>query len=443
MDKAVTARDEGLETAPARVFARPVTSPLDKALNTPIDMRPLGIFLLMFPMVAPTAEGLAALLGGSLGGMVYRVYTLWKVASYLVIVLMLVYKARTQGLSKFAGSICALALCCLLLISTYLTGELDLSSNLMTLAGMAAIFILADCLSGANFAMFVHAGYVWLTLVMLLNSACIYKYYPSGMYYSGYNLENPNYYLFGLDNMSFMYSLSGFSLGLMYRVAKGRIGFVLPIAYAYIFGAYIYAEAGTAMVVVLAAALLIVLYKASKLNYVNYLATLLLCGLAFLAICILNTLGLFNFLLDMIGKDATFTGRTKIWMAALISLKNDWLLGFGLSDSVMHVKLGMASGSTFISQLGHVHNVFLEYIFRGGVVGAALFVFLFLLPLRKMMKNSGSKLAQVMCALFILMWLTCMFEYRMNTFTFWLVPACFYHIDDLVKFAEDCREKRQ
>ena len=38
---------------------------------------------------------------------------------------------------------------------------------------------------------------------------------------------------------------------------------------------------------------------------------------------------------------------------------------------------------------------------------------------------------RVLCTQLILSLLTCMFEYRIDTYTFWLVPICIYNIENL------------
>ena len=101
----------------------------------------------------------------------------------------------------------------------------------------------------------------------------------------------------------------------------------------------------------------------------------------------------------------------------------------------MHTQLGLASGSVYISNIGHVHNVLLEFYFRGGLVGVLAFLLILIGPIRRMQRYSSSRIAQLVSLLFLLLWVTCMFEFRLNTYTFWLVPICVWHIGNLVDLA--------
>ena len=413
----------------------------DVLLGTPINWRLLVVIVILFPFIPPTLEGLEAVFGTSAGRILSQFLTYWKYMSLAAIVLYFVIRIRQQSIIQMVPSLFIIVLVACLFLSTFLNGGGVPVSELLDITCMAALFVFADCLPKKKFSFFIRACYFCLTLSMLANSMTIYLCYPNGLYQAGYYAGentyylNPNYYLFGLDNVCFMYSLAGCSMGLIYRSTVGHIGLLLPISYAFIFGAFFYTGAGTAIAVTICLIAFMVLFELNKTRFMTYRFVLVLSGVLFVSICLMNTLGVFEGLLSLIGKDSTFSNRTFIWAAVFQACHRHELFGFGLSDAVMHTQLGLASGSVYISNIGHVHNVLLEFYFRGGLIGVLAFLLILIGPIRRMQRYSSSRIAQLVSLLFLLLWATCMFEFRLNTYTFWLVPICIWHIGDLVDLA--------
>jgi len=76
----------------------------------------------------------------------------------------------------------------------------------------------------------------------------------------------------------------------------------------------------------------------------------------------------------LISPDATFTGRTSIWLFVLESLRGHWLLGYGLQSfwNVGPSSPNLAAPDHFIRLLNQAHNGFLDLILSVGLVGLAL-----------------------------------------------------------------------
>lgn len=72
---------------------------------------------------------------------------------------------------------------------------------------------------------------------------------------------------------------------------------------------------------------------------------------------------------DYFHKDATLSGRSFIWARAYRWFKTAPIIGFGCEPAKVSVsKLS----------INHCHNLFLETIYRGGIIGLALFALLFI-----------------------------------------------------------------
>jgi exopolysaccharide production protein ExoQ len=75
-------------------------------------------------------------------------------------------------------------------------------------------------------------------------------------------------------------------------------------------------------------------------------------------------------LAGIVGRDATFTGRTDIW-SALLTEGSDPLLGAGYYSFWMGDRVARLSGDFFYS-LNEAHNAYLETYLNSGLIGVAL-----------------------------------------------------------------------
>ena len=69
--------------------------------------------------------------------------------------------------------------------------------------------------------------------------------------------------------------------------------------------------------------------------------------------------------IELVGRDTSFTGRTKLWQVALELFRSRPLLGWGF-DHLRDVEL------THGIQLTHLHNGYLDLLVRGGLVGITM-----------------------------------------------------------------------
>ena len=74
---------------------------------------------------------------------------------------------------------------------------------------------------------------------------------------------------------------------------------------------------------------------------------------------------------ESIGKDVTMNGRTIIWAAAVPEIMRDFIWGHGLLSSVDFIAL--MGFNPWEIYFGHCHNMVLEILFRGGLIGFLLF----------------------------------------------------------------------
>jgi exopolysaccharide production protein ExoQ len=91
--------------------------------------------------------------------------------------------------------------------------------------------------------------------------------------------------------------------------------------------------------------------------------------------------GIYHAVLDVLGRDPSFTGRTKFW-PILLSLQPNPILGAGFESFFMGTRLE-AFWAQFPEQLTEAHNGYLELYLNLGFVGLALFAGLIFGTFRK------------------------------------------------------------
>lgn len=137
-----------------------------------------------------------------------------------------------------------------------------------------------------------------------------------------------------------------------------------------------------------------------------------------------------NIIVDILGKDLTFTGRTYIWARAIQMLKNSWFFGNGFNMQVDGVTNMLSYVSSYVN-IGHAHNYFLDIWLRGGIFA---FIF-FIITLFLVFKNLGKTDTKLSVYCRIIMFLICIqfiFEaYPTNLFNYFFLFGIFIVLPQL------------
>lgn len=400
-----------------------------------VNKKTIIIFFLLLPILKPTSGALSALFGEYTADLMYSCLRLY---NYVVVAVTIFLFVRKKAWRKNWSTLIVFLLSLVLIVSSVKMENISYNYLYEVFGNIIIIFLLGNIYAGKNIYYYIEAVYYYLTILMILNSVSILLYYPEGMYASG---ANTNYYLFGLDNVGFMYTLTGFFMGQLYHVLKeGKPSIKFYIIYALISSVYIYVGTGTGTVVILACVGLCILYHMDLLRKVNIRLTILACIIAYIFIVVFQSLGIFEWILGFIDKSANFNGRTYIWAAMFRALPEHLWTGFGISTEITGNYLSRyGMGLKWLEGIGHLHNIVLEFLFRGGIIGLILFVLFWVSVQKKMEKYDHTPIASLLCVQMILQWITCMFEYRIDTYTFWLVPMCMCEINSIVLFDEKGR----
>lgn len=81
------------------------------------------------------------------------------------------------------------------------------------------------------------------------------------------------------------------------------------------------------------------------------------------------------FFSDILGEDATLTGRTNIWSSVLSTMPGNWILGHGIGSTRSFMVVTNNTTAT--------HSQLLNELYNGGIVGVAFFILIAYLVVKK------------------------------------------------------------
>ena len=142
---------------------------------------------------------------------------------------------------------------------------------------------------------------------------------------------------------------------------------------------YIYAEVYPTTTSLMAIFVLII-WILFEHQFINHTTQIFFASLCFvlaleLLIVILSDNTVINLIAELFHKSADFTGRASLWQRAMISIKENMLLGVGRhSPDDLRISIGNVNGS---------HNYFLDTLYQSGIIGLSLTLVLILYPILK------------------------------------------------------------
>lgn len=213
----------------------------------------------------------------------------------------------------------------------------------------------------------INLAFTFLTVLNLL----IMFIYPNGIYTASGSGVTANYYLFGSKNQMVAPLLIGMVFFIEYsykRFGKITISTILKCSACII--ALLIGESGTGIVMMGLFTLLLSTEKriSKKLTpNTSYIVLIVL----FVLVVIYQMLGVFSYFIeDVLHKSITLSNRTYIWEAALLSIRQNPLIGTGVSDGLtgnVLLKLDYISRDTF------AHDMYLDFAIMGGVTALVIF----------------------------------------------------------------------
>ncbi len=153
----------------------------------------------------------------------------------------------------------------------------------------------------------------------------------------------------------------------------------------------------------------------------------------FLLIIVFEIQKYFSFLIKILGKDLTFTGRTFIWNRVIQLIRAN-PFGYGWNSSVPDV-VSLLNWNETLS-IGHAHNYILNLVYKAGIITAIVFV-IYLFGIAKRIDTcSNRKLSSLMKITFFIFLLLAMFEsYPTNCICLFFI--CYIFINNNYTYKKD------
>ena len=239
----------------------------------------------------------------------------------------------------------------------------DYTSLFLTILNALAICLVVEMglktdpdalLDGASFT---------LGLFVLINFVTIILF-PQGMY--EFNNYTQNYFL-GYRNNSIMLFFPAIIFSIVRSLRKyNKLTLSSFVITAVSFANVILAFSATSVIGMTVFILFLLLALINKMpNFLNIITYLAINIAYFFGVIILRLQEAFAFIIvDMLGRDLTFTGRTKIWDGALAAFAKSPVFGVGEIESQASRDL---IGAT------HAHNYYLDLLYKSGLPGFLIF----------------------------------------------------------------------
>ena len=202
-----------------------------------------------------------------------------------------------------------------------------------------------------------------LGLFVLINFATILLF-PQGMY--EFNTFTQNYFL-GYRNNSIMLFFPAIIFSIVRSLRKyNKLTLSSFVITAVSFATVILAFSATSVIGMTVFTLFLLLALINKMpNFLNIITYLAINIAYFFGVIILRLQEAFAFIIvDMLGRDLTFTGRTKIWDSALAAFTKSPVFGVGEIENQASRDL---IGAT------HAHNYYLDLLYKSGLPGFLIF----------------------------------------------------------------------
>ena len=380
--------------------------------NRKVEIRGLDsslfLSLLIIPFFQPT-------------GLIYiapvfnQLFNMWELISFIIVVGLFLMERKA---SKMFLAIIAYE--AVLFVSTLLGN----SSNYWRLA-VSCGEVISMCML-IEIAVYHNPKALIKSMLYVLGIECIINLFtiisfPNGMYYSDSSWNN---WFLGYDNKHQLFILPLLCIFLIFTTYK-QMWAVVELVGVALFSASIYITwSATAVVGFSVFILLILLFEFHfQMGIVEVKKSFVINLITFFAIVIFRVQNLFKFLIvDILHKDMTFTGRTRVWDRTIDYFKDNVLIGVGQYSREENV---------FMLGLAHPHNLYLRVLYETGIIGAVCFVVIILILAKKLKEYQRNRYGYIISVTIFCFFLIFQTEAPDYMTTFFGITMLGYHIEDL------------
>lgn len=306
---------------------------------------------------------------------------------------------------KYSPIVIIIALYQLLLLASTILNHGQVYEQFKLLLTIVSICMIFDIGIRKNPTKFFRVISFFFCGISLLCIITMFIYYPHGMFVD-IKFDN-NYYLLGQDNASFFDILPSIAyLGIYEILKKNKITFKVLIYTFIVFIGFMYVNSTTALVCLI----FILLFELTSklkfwnkiLSYRNIFIFSIVAFVLLMFVGVSNISFLVYFVQEKLGKSLTLTGRTIIWQKALFYISKSPFFGYGFEDTILLIKK---------FNINHVHNIVLQILYNGGIIGTCLFFMINYETSKKMKKYKNTIMFKLILFLIFIFFIAAQFDY--------------------------------
>lgn len=388
--------------------------------------------LLIFPFIE--LEGLYTTYGK-----INTLNSLGKVLSAVVILMILAFELivkKRQGVSAMSGSY--LLYMGILGLSTFLYSA-NIDTYVKGYLFSAVLFLFVD------YAL-KHAGMIWIDALYLLFSVVTLVNYPFvllGGITEEYRVLPMEARIYFLDskNKQVAIIVFAFIVTQLYFYIHQKITVYGLITMFCAATTPFLVDSSNGKVAFLILIGLIIVPKISEkfLKFMKYEYYLLVAIVLEFAIVIFQVQKYFAwFLVDILHKDLSFTGRVDIWNMAMEAIAERPLFGYGLKLDMFFIDTIYTTNASV-----QTHCEYLQILVYGGVILMAAFLLMLFIIIPKCKKCKDSKLLTIMTSGVFCFFMMLMIDNYRNNIPFFMMLYLLYHCCDIEKQMKEMQENEQ
>ncbi|MBQ9032178.1 MAG: O-antigen ligase family protein [Parasporobacterium sp.] len=287
------------------------------------------------------------------------------------------------------------------------------------------VLMLFSVFSQVNVRKFLLVLFLYYLTMNTLNNASVLFFHNTGIWLWNYAESSPEYVFFSHVNGGITCGLNSILPGLIYSWYYDRRWNkvnIINIVYS-LYGAII-AECVVQIVAYIVAGILIIICYLTEcspgfqklLKWINLKTIMIFNLLVFDAVIVLGNTGW----MELIGIDPRVHGRRELWDQVLTSFIDHPIIGQGFI-SWFGVEI---YGKTYY--LWHQHSIYLQILYETGLIGAAIFVFIFGVSIHSLGKLKNFSVRFITGVLTGVFFLSMVVDTCERTEIFLLLAICYY-----------------
>lgn len=348
----------------------------------PFQLNSLLYFVLLLPLIRPA--------------IVAQYPSFETLATYLRLVSALIVVLLYMRFGKMNVPVFSFLLMQGALFLSTIYNNLDTGAWFNSAASAVALVLLVD-LGCRDFSHFLKGGIACYLLLVSVNFITILLF-PNGMYQTLYQTRN---WFLGYDNNHLQTILPGFCFAVCYAGFFRRKA--IPALYCAIATMTIILTQSAAAIVALVVLTCAYLFlNKGNGTFINFRSFIWIYYVLFFLIVVFRFQEMFGVLIEGLGKNLTFTGRTLIWDSYMGAIAKAPVFGYGVRSS--------ASKLLMVGTMPYTHNHVLEVLFSGGALFALCWVLFFISIWRLCKPHVGNTVIKMLSACCFALMLTMIVE---------------------------------